>query len=55
MWKFIALNVSHLTPHVLRDPIQSQCDPIIGTWDLCGPSNCVNLYHLALIEGWHLF
>lgn len=50
MWKLTALDVSYLSLHILRDPIHFRSDPIMGNWDLCGPSNCHDLHLLTLLK-----
>lgn len=50
MWRLTSTDVSHLIPHVLRNPIQSQSDPIRGNWYLCVPSNCLDLCSLTLLK-----
>lgn len=54
-WRFNSHNASNMTPYVNRDPIRFQYDHIMSSWDLCGPSNCLDLYPLTLLKGGHLF
>lgn len=50
MWRLTSTDASHLIPHVLRDPLPSQSDPIMGNWYLCVPSNCLDLCSLMLLK-----
>lgn len=55
MWTFASHDDSNITPYVNRDPIRFQYDPIVNTWDLCDPSNCLVLCPFTLLKSRHLF
>lgn len=55
LWKLTSTDVFHLTPHVLKDSIISQSGFIMGNWDLCDPSNCIDSCSLTVLKGCCLF
>jgi hypothetical protein len=50
MWRFITYNDCNIILFVSRNPIRFQYNPIMNNWDLCGPSNCLDLCLLTLLK-----